>query len=635
MNRLIPTRWSHLLSYSGVGALVRADDDLYVVKDIGHWTDRHGEPTGEPLAYVDLLRATLGIDRELRRPPLARQLPNGAVDGVCVPALRFPRWTRCPSCGLLHWSPWPDRRSEEAPSGPPRCRCDQQPRLQQVDWVVAHPEGGLHDLPWHFLTHQDPRAALECREDRTRPSLRLLQDHKSGLRWTLTCDRCRTRTGFDPGGQFAERSPQRQPWQASAGRPAAESQQRALILEVNDARLYYPRASAALVIPPESRIRRGSVLDLLYCDHTQRTALQQCRFPLERRSKLRRLADRYACTPGEVEAAWQEIENGWPLYGQPVTTGGLLAKEYQALIQPIPDLDDGEDFVPRHKIGAWRALPPPPNANSNEARALRAVDRLVAVTRLREVRVFRGFTRVTQSFEDGLRPSADQSGPRDEPRARLVPPDLDGSRDWLPAIELYGEGIFFTLNEGMLARWAQQPDLQSRTDTLQRRLERTGMRFSEDPPLPLRPRFILLHTLAHLLIRQLESGAGYPAASIRERIYCAEGPEPMAGILVYVAVPDLVGSLGGLAELAEPRPFLRLLASVFAHADWCSLDPVCSEHAGQGPSQLNLAACHACALVPETSCTFGNLLLDRSFVKGDLQGSIRPLLAYATDTERD
>jgi hypothetical protein len=140
---------------------------------------------------------------------------------------------------------------------------------------------------------------------------------------------------------------------------------------------------------------------------------------------------------------------------------------------------------------------------------------------------------------------------------------------------------------------------------------------------------VLLHTLAHLLIRQLETQAGYPAASIRERIYCAEGDAPMAGILVYVAVPDVVGSLGGLAELAEPRRFLELLSGVFSHAEWCSLDPVCGEHEGQGPSQLNLAACHACALVPEPSCQFSNLLLDRTFVRGDLADNVRPLLDFA------
>ena len=69
-------------------------------------------------------------------------------------------------------------------------------------------------------------------------------------------------------------------------------------------------------------------------------------------------------------------------------------------------------------------------------------------------------------------------------------------------------------------------------------------------------------------------------------------------------------------ELAKPHQFLRLLTRAFESAAWCSLDPVCSEQEGHGPDLLNRAACHACALVPETSCACGNVLLDRAFVKG-------------------
>jgi len=137
----------------------------------------------------------------------------------------------------------------------------------------------------------------------------------------------------------------------------------------------------------------------------------------------------------------------------------------------------------------------------------------------------------------------------------------------------------------------------------------------------------LLHTLAHILIRHLEMEAGYAAASLKERIYCSVGQEPfMAGMLIYVAVPDVVGSLGGLAELAEPHRFISLVTGVFQRAQWCSLDPVCSEHEGQGPQLLNRAACHACVLIPEPSCSYGNTLLDRTFIKGDIVGEIKGIL---------
>ena len=119
------------------------------------------------------------------------------------------------------------------------------------------------------------------------------------------------------------------------------------------------------------------------------------------------------------------------------------------------------------------------------------------------------------------------------------------------------------------------------------------------------------------MIRQIEATAGYSAASLKERIYCAGGDAPMAGILIYVAVADERGSLGGVMELAAPERFLRLLTATYESAQWCSLDPVCGEQEGHGPGLLNRAACHACAFVPETSCLYENVLLDRAYIKGD------------------
>jgi hypothetical protein len=345
---------------------------------------------------------------------------------------------------------------------------------------------------------------------------------------------------------------------------------------------------------------------------------------------VRSLATLYGCTVQEIEDALDELKKGYPLYGATVTPGGLMVKEYAALTEEIPDLSDREDFVPLHHTDDWKKQAH--GADGREKQVIAAVEQLIGVNRLREVRIFNGFSRVHQTTSDGIRPIAESEG--QEKKAGFIEPDLGQGLDWLPAIELYGEGIFFTLSASMLKRWEAQAELVTRAHILERRFESTGMYFPDAPTLPLPPRFVLLHTLAHLLIRQLETKAGYPAASIRERIYCSEeGEKTMAGILVYVAEADVFGSLGGLAELAEPARFLPLLSDVFAHAEWCSLDPVCGEHEGQGPNQLNLAACHACALVPEPSCQFNNALLDRVFVRGDLVGTVRPLLDFVIDED--
>ena len=143
---------------------------------------------------------------------------------------------------------------------------------------------------------------------------------------------------------------------------------------------------------------------------------------------------------------------------------------------------------------------------------------------------------------------------------------------------------------------------------------------------------MLTHTFSHLLIRQLSFDAGYSASSMRERIYVRPSatPGPMAGVLVYTAAGDAEGSLGGLVRQGEPIRLLRTMVGALQTATWCSQDPICRE-VRSGRAALNQGACHACSLVSETSCTHGNLLLDRRLVVGapGIPGFFEPLLDAA------
>ena len=372
---------------------------------------------------------------------------------------------------------------------------------------------------------------------------------------------------------------------------------------VNDVRVHYAECRTALVIPPESRIERGDVVDRLYGSSEDQRSIRSARNDFARRSGLRVLATKYRCRREDVEAALAKIGRGYPLYGQELPQGELAELEYRALTEPIPGLQPGEDFVTEHHSVVWRTV-----GRDLEAPAVgvvAAVDRLVAVHRVKEIMVFDGFRR-------------GRSGPEGGP---VTPPDIAGESDWLPALELWGEGLFFTLDEEVLGRWENQEAAAARARAFSQRSVEANL--SREVDRALSPRFLLCHTLAHLVIRRLEAQAGYPAASLRERIYCADGQgegEPMAGILIYVAVADEHGSLGGLMDQAQPDRFLRLLTGAVEDASWCSFDPVCAEQEGHGPDLLNRAACHACALVPEPSCICGNRLLDRAFVKGDGSG---------------
>ncbi len=193
------------------------------------------------------------------------------------------------------------------------------------------------------------------------------------------------------------------------------------------------------------------------------------------------------------------------------------------------------------------------------------------------------------------------------------PEKLSGTPlDWLPAYRVVGEGIFLTLARDALRDWAQQAG--ERIKTL---VEHIGEEVRNH--LTTTPELILLHSLAHVLIRRFSFEAGYGASSIRERIYSApvNSRHEMGGILIYTAAGDSDGTMGGLVRLGRPKTFEKTLLNALADARWCSADPICRESPGQGVNSDNLAACHACSLLPETSCEFSNRYLDRMTLLGE------------------
>src|SRR5690606_2953932 len=127
------------------------------------------------------------------------------------------------------------------------------------------------------------------------------------------------------------------------------------------------------------------------------------------------------------------------------------------------------------------------------------------------------------------------------------------------------------------------------------------------------PRYVLLHTFAHLLIRQITLQCGYSTSALKERIYTTQdyrdGKYDMEGILIYTASPDSEGSLGGLVSEGRKENLEKTIKKALEQSRWCSSDPLCIQSSGQGLNSLNLAACHSCTLLPETSCEMRNLFL--------------------------
>jgi hypothetical protein len=241
-------------------------------------------------------------------------------------------------------------------------------------------------------------------------------------------------------------------------------------------------------------------------------------------------------------------------------------------------------------------------------RGIRFLSNLIAVPRLREVRALKGFSRIEAPEMDPTMELFGDIGALNVETASLSARALD----WLPAVENFGEGVFWSLQPERLKIWEDRKGVKRRAGMLLRaysawRQSRGLPAVNEQPP-----RLILLHTLAHLLIRQMSLDCGYSSASLRERIYAGRD---MAGVLIYTSTPDSDGSLGGLVRQTKPPD--KFADALFAAVDLariCSGDPLCREHEPRHTERLNGAACHACSMVAETSCEFGNRLLERRMI---------------------
>ena len=565
----VDVRLSDLLRDCSVGAIVRHDRTLMVVTDITRWDAPGERPDNREIRYADQVKRSLSLEGTMLCLPPERRESNGFVHGW-IPASRFPEWCRCVRCGLLHNAPWRTRDGQGRGSGSGRDgtseatgfgRCGDRPRdsreacggrLEQVPWVLVHELGYLADVPWHEIAHAQPGTSTsrDCRPDWNVPYLRV--NIEQGRR-TVSCTRCRAQGRLPDRFRFGANVRQ-QPWVREP--PPEAPEERAWLVGVNDVRVHFAECRTALVIPPESRIRRDTVVDRLYNSSADQREIHGARNPDARKGRLRRLAGKYRCDPDDLERALQDIADGYPFLDQELPTGDLMWLEYQALTEPIPNLRPDEDFVTEHHADAWRDLCQ--GLEGARSAIASSVDRLVGVHRVREIMVLDGFRRG----------SVAGAGER-----HLVPPDITGTSDWLPALERWGEGVFFTLDENRLRRWESQAAVQDRAATFRERSHAAWLPTEVDSSLSAR--FLLCHTLAHLVMRRLEAEAGYPAASLKERIYCAEGEgsdPPMAGVLIYVAVTDELGSLGGLMDLAAPTRFAPLLTGAVERSTWCSLE---------------------------------------------------------------
>jgi len=226
-------------------------------------------------------------------------------------------------------------------------------------------------------------------------------------------------------------------------------------------------------------------------------------------------------------------------------------------------------------------------------------DELTLVESLRDTRAYVGFTRIEP---------LELKAPKE--KLKDIVQNTYGNKDQVLVDVIRGEGVFLSFRKEKLDQWLATKSVQERLKIYPQQII-DGLKDSYADPA----HFILAHTFAHMMINEFCMYSGYSTTSIRERIYVNAPDQPfMCGVLIYTAFGDSEGSMGGLVRLGRPGILEGLIQSMLLKASWCSSDPICSEMVPQGPRLRNLAACHNCALLPETSCEHFNSYLDRNMI---------------------
>lgn len=598
-----PIRRGQLISPFGVGAMVSFPrDEALMTAGLDAWTalaKRQCPP--DWLIREERLEARLGVSH-LRLPPDHRDSGIGVqFPNQDVPFVRFPRWHYCHFCGgMEELSLFGNRQRCSARPWPTR-NCVQRrikPWLIPVRFVAACPRGHIQDFPFAEWVHRGQPGSPGCQ-------LRLLAGRSSagltGIKISCTCGQSRSLGGiFDfneqNGGALHRVGCDCQgfrPWLGEWENPqgCGEFLQ---VVQRGASNVYFPQVVSSIYLPLWAEAATGGIVRALEDPRIWgplSSGLVAGKISVDR---CEMVASMRNLDPQDLYAAAQRKLQGTPeisaLSAQ--SEEDFRRSEYDALKAgrgaPQSDL-----LVEGASLNRYRS--PIPESFSH----------LALIHKLRETRALAGFTRI-------LPPDGTLTSPRLQTLA------LDRRIDWLPATIVRGEGIFVELDIARMNNWI------SRTPIINQRIGQLDRRYNErradqtQLPRPISPQFVLVHTFAHVVINQLAYECGYGSASLRERLYCdlTNPSNPMCGVLIYTASGDSEGSMGGLVRQAEAGLFESIIMRAIRNAGWCSSDPVCVESTGQGSDNFNLAACHGCCLLPETSCEEGNRLLDRALLVG-------------------
>ena len=581
-------RQSQIITTFGPGSMVELPNYSVLIAGLDEWS-QGGEEIHE-VRLVEKLKPLLDVQTlRLIEPPPDRDDPTALPTGIT--AWQFPEWfitqDTSDGKGLTRSRMMVHRRA--LTKGRYIDDSKKKHPVVPVRFVRACPAGHIDDIDWRAFVHSTPS---QC--------LRQLWMDERGTSGDLSeiwirCDCGAQRELVQAAGfrtsalGFCEG---KRPWLGAYTKERCNEPSRLLIRTASNA--YFPQLMSVISLPDRDEAIKEAVSaawDFVEGVETIEDIIRE-----RKKAKVRAVLD--GISDEEVFAEIQTRRGGAEEKPKSVKRA-----ELETLIAAKEEIgSDRPDGV-----FLARALP----RVEWDQPWMKNIERVVLVHRLREVTALLGFTR----FEAQ---SPDTEGEL-EVGVRRAALAHEGP-SWLPTFENKGEGIFLQFSAQAIDNWdTANPSVRNRGRKLLAGFDAWCAEHKQSrrrfPGLP----YLMLHSFAHLLITAVSLECGYPASSIRERIYAIDGIG--YGVLLYTGSPDAEGTLGGLVEAG--RRIDEHVQVALRMGELCSNDPVCAQHQPENPHErrfLHGAACHGCLLIAETSCEQHNDFLDRALVVPTVEG---------------
>ncbi len=557
-------RRNQLITTMGAGSIVDLKNASVIIAGIETWENSNDI---EDLKVNNIrLQNLLGRDYFLM-PPFKKDKTEKSFSSYDVQAYRFPKWYYCEICKKL--APYTEFLLF---NGKLVCEKCNNREVIPSRFVVACPKGHISDFPYREWVHKGP---TDCKK-----MLEIIDTGETGELKSIKI-RCQCGAYRDMGqtfsrNTFVEKCNGDMPWLGDKHEMCGEQ---LVTLQRSSSSVYFPITVSSILIPPWGK--KISVEIVKYYEDNEED-YENKKELIER--MIKRISRKYSIS--EIEAKNQIEAVLAEKAREDLTYNELIEDEYRALRIETND----ETFITKEE-----KVPEFIN---------KYIKKIMLVKKMIETIVEVGFKRINPEYDllDG------------STYTRLT--DRMNQR-WLPGINQKGEGIFIEFDEEKIKEWENRPEIIKRYKSIVLRKDEGYLKALKKA---ITPRTILLHTLSHAIIRQLTFECGYSSTSLKERIYTTfeEGVIDMAGILIYTTSSDSDGSLGGLVKQGRTKNLNIVLEKTLESMAWCSTDPLCIEKEQSGYKNLNLAACHACTLLPETSCELRNVLLDRAAIRGTL-----------------